>query len=151
MNAEAGQGGDPVADALLALSLFLSAPDVLGGLSLRGAGPARDALFELLCNTGVAVRRLPAHVDDERLLGGVDLAASLATGRSVRARGLLEEIAGGVLVVPERPGYGTRILTGTYREVIEKLSYDAIVVEGSFEIHRVVGGIDELNAGIPSP
>ena len=100
MNAEAGQGGDPVADALLALSLFLSAPDVLGGLSLRGAGPARDALFELLCNTGVAVRRLPAHVDDERLLGGVDLAASLATGRSVRARGLLEEIAGGVLVVP---------------------------------------------------
>ena len=81
MNAEAGQGGDPVADALLALSLFLSAPDVLGGLSLRGAGPARDALFELLCNTGVAVRRLPAHVDDERLLGGVDLAASLATGR----------------------------------------------------------------------
>ena len=61
------------------------------------------------------------------------------------------DTAGGVLVVPERPGYGTRILTGTYREVIEKLSYDAIVVEGSFEIHRVVGGIDELNAGIPSP
>ena len=46
------------------------------------------------------VRRMPAHIDDERLLGGVDLAASLAGGREVRARGLLEEIAGGVLVVP---------------------------------------------------
>ena len=45
MSAEAGQGGDPVADALLALSLFLSAPDVLGGVSLRGAGPARDSLI----------------------------------------------------------------------------------------------------------
>jgi len=101
MNAEGGQGADPVADALLALSLFLSAPDVLGGLSLRGAGPARDSLIELLRGSAErAVRRLPAHVDDERLLGGVDLAASLATGRSVRVRGLLEEIAGGVLVVP---------------------------------------------------
>lgn len=58
------------------------------------------------------------------------------------------DTAGGVLVVPERPGYGTKILTGTYREVIEKLSYDVIVVQGSFEIHLVVGGIDELNAGI---
>ena len=61
------------------------------------------------------------------------------------------DTAGGILIVPARPGYGTRILTGTYREVIEKLSYDAVVVEGSFEIHRVVGGIDELNAGIPTP
>ncbi|MEL7690819.1 magnesium chelatase subunit D [Citromicrobium bathyomarinum] len=101
MNAEAGQGADAAADALLALRLFLAAPDALGGVSLRGAGPARDGLIEWL-REGVEgpLRRLPAHIDDERLLGGVDLAASLATGRSVRARGLLEEIAGGVLVVP---------------------------------------------------
>lgn len=91
---------DPARDACLALSLFLTAPAQLGGLSLRGSGPAREALLEMLRDTGVAVRRMPVHVDDERLLGGVDLAASLANGRTVRARGLLEEIAGGVLVVP---------------------------------------------------
>lgn len=91
---------DPARDACLALSLFLIAPAQLGGLSLRGSGPAREALLEMLRETGMAVRRMPAHVDDERLLGGVDLAASLAGGRTVRALGLLEEIAGGVLVVP---------------------------------------------------
>lgn len=91
---------DPARDACLALSLFLTAPAHLGGLSLRGSGPAREALLEMLRDTGVAVWRMPAHVDDERLLGGVDLAASLASGCTVRARGLLEEIAGGVLVVP---------------------------------------------------
>lgn len=90
---------DPARDAGLALSLFLSAPDLFGGMSLRGAGPARDALVEKL-KSASTVRRMPAHVDDERLLGGVDLAASLAAGERVRARGLLEEAAGGVLVVP---------------------------------------------------
>lgn len=93
----------PQDDALLALSLFLTAPDLLGGLSLRAGGPVRDGLLEALRGAGEgrsALRRMPAHIDDERLLGGTDLAASLASGRQVRARGLLEEIAGGVLVVP---------------------------------------------------
>ena len=99
-------GAAPVApekDALLALSLFLTAPDLLGGLSLRGAGPARDAVLEALragSEGRFEVRRMPAHIDDERLLGGTDLAASLASGQPVRARGLLEDVAGGVLVVP---------------------------------------------------
>ena len=100
MTAQGAVSPDPAHDARLALSLFLAAPGQLGGLSLRGSGPAREALIEMLRDTGVAVRRMPAHVDDERLLGGVDLAASLAGGRTVRALGLLEEIAGGVLVVP---------------------------------------------------
>jgi magnesium chelatase subunit D len=46
------------------------------------------------------VRRLPANVDDERLLGGVDLPASLVAGRSVIQAGILSEIDGGVLLVP---------------------------------------------------
>ncbi|MBX7497073.1 magnesium chelatase subunit D [Qipengyuania sp. 6B39] len=75
------------------------APDALGGLVLRGAGPARDALVERL-KARLPVRRLPAHIDDERLLGGVDIAASLASGRTIRQTGLLEEARGGVLLVP---------------------------------------------------
>jgi magnesium chelatase subunit D len=46
------------------------------------------------------VRRLPAGVDDERLLGGLDLAASLAAGRPLAASGLLSEVDGGVLIAP---------------------------------------------------
>jgi magnesium chelatase subunit D len=46
------------------------------------------------------LRRVPAHIDDERLLGGTDLAATLQQGRPVRARGVLEEIDGGVIVLP---------------------------------------------------
>ena len=103
MEPGAGLLAAPEDDALLALSLFLVAPDQLGGLSLRGGGPVRDALLERLSEAAegtFSLRRMPTHIDDERLLGGVDLAASLAGGRQVRARGLLEEIAGGVLVVP---------------------------------------------------
>lgn len=87
------------ADAALALELFLIAPRQLGGLVLRGAGPARDALVERL-TAATMVRRLPAHVDDDRLLGGIDLAASLAAGRRVPQPGLLDEVAGGTLLVP---------------------------------------------------
>ena len=103
MTGEGAASNDPAHDALSALSLFLSAPTLFGGVTLQGAGPSRDGLLDALraaAGDAIPIRRLPAHVDDERLLGGVDLAASLAAGRQVRARGLLKEIAGGVLVVP---------------------------------------------------
>ncbi|OBX20582.1 magnesium chelatase [Erythrobacter sp. QSSC1-22B] len=95
--------GNPLADALLALRLFAIAPRQLGGLCLRAAGPARGLLVErlqALLPSEAPLRRLPAHIDDERLLGGIDMAASLALGRSVRQTGLLEEVAGGVVLVP---------------------------------------------------
>ncbi len=95
---------DPLHDAVLAARLFLIAPDLFGGMALRGASPARDAmvsaLSEAMTSSSAPVRRLPGHVDDERLLGGVDIAASLASGSAVKQRGLLEECAGGALVVP---------------------------------------------------
>ena len=90
----------PLDDALLALRLFLMAPHRLGGLSLRGGGPARELVLDRLRDTGIETRRVPAHIDDERLLGGIDMAASLAAGRTIRQRGLLAEAAGGVLIVP---------------------------------------------------
>lgn len=95
--------GNPLADALLTLRLFALAPQLLGGLCLRAAGPARNLLIEhllALLPAGTALRRLPAHIDDERLLGGIDMGASLALGRSIRQTGLLEEVAGGVVLVP---------------------------------------------------
>ncbi|MEL7446646.1 MAG: magnesium chelatase, partial [Pseudomonadota bacterium] len=96
---DAGHPADPLQDALLAARLFLIAPRQLGGLSLRGFGPARDCLVTAL-QDAMSLRRLPGHIDDERLLGGVDLAASLASGSAVIQRGLLEEAQGGALLVP---------------------------------------------------
>ncbi|RGP41339.1 Magnesium chelatase [Altererythrobacter insulae] len=96
------QDFDPLADALLAARLLTIAPDALGGIILRGGGPAREAVVEQLRGwAGDAFwRRLPANADQEGLLGGVDIAASLAQGRAIQRRGLLQEAEGGFLTVP---------------------------------------------------
>jgi magnesium chelatase subunit D len=48
---------------------------------------------------GSAWRRLPLNIEDDRLLGGLDLASTLALGRPVLSRGLLTEADGGVIAV----------------------------------------------------
>lgn len=96
-------GPGPLHDAYLAARLLALAPQSLGGISLRGGGPARDLVIEALRGLvpqEVPWRRLPGHIDDDRLTGGTDVAASLAAGQVVRQRGLLAEVAGGVLTVP---------------------------------------------------
>ncbi len=90
---------DPVTDALIAARIFTLAPAVFGGMVLRGSSPARDALTASL-GAAIRLRRMPGHVDDERLLGGIDIAASLAAGRPVIQTGLIDEAAGGALIVP---------------------------------------------------
>ena len=88
---------DPLEDAVLAARLFALAPQVFKGMVLRGSSPAREALVAAL-GEAVTLRRMPGHVDDERLLGGIDLAASLSAGRPIRQAGLIEEATGGVLI-----------------------------------------------------
>jgi len=87
--------------ASLAATLF--ALDPLGdGLRLRAApGPARETLLgrlgEMLAPRKVL--RIPAEIADDRLLGGLDVAASLRAGRAVAEAGVLAGADGGVLVV----------------------------------------------------
>ncbi len=99
-----------------AVALMLAATDRTLGVTLRaGPGPARDAWLARLrqCMPGVAFRRIPASIGDERLLGGIDLAATLQSGRPVMDRGVLAEAEGGVLILAmaERlpPGTAARI------------------------------------------
>jgi magnesium chelatase subunit D len=85
-----------------AAALFAVDPAGIGGISLRShAGPVRDlwlaGLREALPG-GAPWCRLPAHTSDGRLLGGLDLAATLRAGRPVAERGLLSAADGGVLV-----------------------------------------------------
>ncbi|WP_324076415.1 MAG: magnesium chelatase subunit D [Erythrobacter sp.] len=111
---------DPLEPALLAARLFCLAPRLFRGMVLRGAGPAREALVAAL-GENIALRRIPGHVDDERLLGGIDLAASLAAGAPVRQRGLIEEAAGGALLA----GMAERMDTGVAGRLAQALDEDA--------------------------
>jgi len=92
---------DPLADALIAARLCAADPG-LGGIALRGGGALRDAVIAALRShlpADAPLRRVPVHVDDDRLFGGLDLVATLAQGRAVQRAGLLVEAAGGVLVL----------------------------------------------------
>ncbi|URI07535.1 magnesium chelatase subunit D [Aquincola tertiaricarbonis] len=104
MNTSAGPGADTqAADARSAAALLAVDPAGLGGLRLRApAGPARDAwlaLLQQLLPPATPVRRMPAHIGDERLLGGLDLGATLQARRPVHQPGLLQEARGGVLLL----------------------------------------------------
>ena len=89
-------------EALLAARLLALAPVQLGGICLRGGGPAREVVLEALRGhlADVPWRRLPLGIDDESLLGGIDVAASLRARSPVVRRGLLAGAAGGVIVAP---------------------------------------------------
>jgi magnesium chelatase subunit D len=93
----------PVADARLAAQLFAIDPGFAGGIVVRAsAGPVRDrwlADLRALLPEGTPWRAVPIHVDDDRLLGGIDLAATLQRGKPVAQRGLLAEADGGVLLL----------------------------------------------------
>lgn len=90
--------------AVRAAALFAVQPQLLGGLRLRGAaGPVRDAWLAALrarLPAGMPWQRLPVSITEDRLLGGLDLAASLSARRGVQQRGLLAQSHGGVLVTP---------------------------------------------------
>lgn len=95
---------DPAwARALLAARLLACDPHGLGGARLAGPpGPARERwLAELRAHSpaGAKLRRIPARIPDERLLGGLDLEATLAAGARVARGGVLAEADGGIVLI----------------------------------------------------
>ena len=90
-------------DAATAAQLFAVDPFGTGGVLVRSrAGPVRERWLTML-RAGVTIaqplKRLPLHIADGRLLGGLDLNATLLAGRPVAERGLLADADGGVLMV----------------------------------------------------
>ncbi|MEO1282430.1 MAG: magnesium chelatase subunit D [Pseudomonadota bacterium] len=90
--------------ALRIAEAFAVDPSGCGGIWLQArSGSVRDALMERVrtaVGDDVAWRRLPSSITDDRLLGGLDLASTLSSGKPVMERGLLAEIDGGVCVLP---------------------------------------------------
>ena len=90
-------------DAATAAQLFAVDPVGTGGVLVRSrAGPVRERWLTVLraaLPISQLLKHLPLHVADGRLLGGLDLNATLLAGRPVAERGLLAEADGGVLMV----------------------------------------------------
>ena len=122
----ASEGGDrsTTVAALFAVDLI-----GLGGVALRsGAGPERDqwlAALAALLPAGTPLRRVPLHINEDRLLGGLDLAATLQAGRPVAQRGLLAEADGGVVLL----AMAERLSTSTAASIAAVLDTRELIVE----------------------
>jgi magnesium chelatase subunit D len=82
-------------DAALIVSLFAIDPAGLGGVCVRSpVHPARDQWLQALRASlpeGTPLRKVPASIPDGRLLGGLDLVATLKANRPIAERGVLAE------------------------------------------------------------
>ncbi len=131
---------EPALDAGAALVAALLAvdPQGLGGVRLRGpATEMRSAwlkyLRALLPST-TPWERLPVQASDTAVLGGLDLAATLATGRAVAQPGLLARAHGGMVLL----GMAERVPTGMAAHLA------AVLDQG--EIHLAREGLSERRA-----
>jgi len=101
--------------ALAAIDVLVAGGRTIGGILLRARpGPVRDAWADAL-NMVLPTRRLPSSADAEALDGGLDLTATLASGKLVRRAGVLADAASKTLLVPmaERmnPSLAARLAT----------------------------------------
>lgn len=95
---------DPAwARALLAARVFAGDPHGFGGVRLCGPpGPVRDrwiAEMRAYLPADAPMRRVPPRIPDERLLGGLDLEATLARGAPVSRQGVLAAADGGIVLL----------------------------------------------------
>lgn len=125
----AGLGAGRWDDAMLSASLFAVASHDIGGIHVRARpGPVRNAWLDLvrdLVPAQITFYRLPLGITADRLLGGIDLAATLSQGRPVFEQGVLARADGGVLVAP----MAERMNEETVSNLARALDTQQIVIE----------------------
>jgi magnesium chelatase subunit D len=137
-------------DAALAAALFAVDPVGTGGVLVRALpGRLRDlflARAHAWLPPSAPFRRLPLHAGDARLLGGLDLAATLRAGRPVAERGVLACVDGGVLVL----AMAERITPSTAARLTAALDTGMVVVErdGMTLRHPAAIGLVALDEGL---
>ena len=120
--------------AVHAAALLAIDPVGLAGARIHaGAGPVRDAWMSLLQTLmgDSAWKRMPVNITDERLLGGLDLSATLSAGRPILQQGVLADVNGGTLIL----AMAERLPSATGAKLAQVLD--------SGEIHIVRDGIDQ--------
>jgi magnesium chelatase subunit D len=116
-------------DAVLAAVLCAVAPADLGGVHLKALpGPVRDVWLETLralLTDDAPLRRIPLHVSEASLLGGLDLAATLRAGRPMAQRGLLVQSSGGLVLL----AMAERVSRVTVAHLSAVMDFSEVVLE----------------------
>lgn len=100
----------PWSDAVLAAAVIATDPFGLGGVHAKArAGPVRDRWLEHLhdlIGPDTPSRRIAAGILEGRLIGGLDIGATLDAGRPIAETGVLAAAHGGfvILAMAERAG-----------------------------------------------
>ncbi|MCM0028530.1 MAG: magnesium chelatase subunit D [Polynucleobacter sp.] len=107
--------------ALLAID-----PHGLGGICVKSQfGPIRDAWFAFL-QTQIApsahFQKIPLQIQDEQLLGGLDLEATLSYGKPIYSSGLLAKSHGGFIVLP----MAERVSSHTIAHILQVVDRGAV-------------------------
>ena len=91
-------------DAQTTAALLAIDPHGLGGICVKSQfGSIRDAWFAFLetqIAPGAHFQKIPLQIQDEQLLGGLDLEATLSYGKPIYSSGLLAKSHGGFIVLP---------------------------------------------------
>jgi magnesium chelatase subunit D len=91
-------------DAQTTAALLAIDPHSLGGICVKSQfGPIRDVWFAFLATQiapGAHFQKIPLQIQDEQLLGGLDLESTLQYGRPIYSTGLLAKSHGGFIVLP---------------------------------------------------
>lgn len=136
-------------DAVRAAAVFAVDPAGTGGVVLRArAGPVRDRWAALLAErlqADTSMHRIPVNVTDDRLLGGLDLTATLHAGRPIAAKGLLAHADGGVL----RIAMADRLAAGTASKIAGAMDTGEVAFarDGVAETHPARFGVVAFDEG----
>ena len=130
-----------------ALCVLAVAGAHIGGIVLRDSSAGAQqwlAALRPLLPSDVRVRRLPSSATDDRIFGGLDLAATIASGVPVAERGVVADAHGGIVVIPliERMPVATQARLGAVLDTgVALVLRDGVRAE--FEAEFAVIAIDE--------
>ncbi len=116
-------------DAALAATLFAIDPTGIKGINLRAQpGPVRDEWMRRCrdyFSKSFCWKRVPLNISDCRLLGGLDLPATLTAGKPVAEKGILAEADGGIIIL----SMAERLPIGTAATIANCLDCGEVVLE----------------------
>ena len=123
----AADTASPWADAEWAAALIALTGETVGGVHLRSPpGPVRDYWLERVkqLSTQDPIRKIPANIPEGRLLGGIDLGATLQHGRPIAETGMLGECHEHIVIA----AMAERLPRNTVHHLCTALDHGAITV-----------------------
>lgn len=114
-------------DAEWAAALIALIGETLGGVHLRSPpGPVRDYWLKRVENLSNQnpIRKIPANIPEGRLLGGIDLGATLQHGKPIAETGMLGECHGHIVIA----AMAERLPRNTVHHLCTALDHGAITL-----------------------